>query len=290
MAKVRVNHQGLEFGMKFAKIEGLANDFIVTADTLNDPGLLDVLRNRAPQLCDRRRGIGGDGVLCAVVSSSADFGMRIFNADGSEAEMCGNGIRCFARYLQKIGRWNNTKLAVETLRGIIHTSVDGDRIRVDMGAPILEAAAIPVAKTKGEVIGERLVVDQTPFTVTAISMGNPHAVIFAEDLTDDLVLGFGRKIESHSFFPNRVNVEFVKVLSAKEIRMRVFERGCGETMACGTGACASVVAGKRNGLLGSAVTVHLLGGDLFVEWSGGRKSSVFMTGPAQLVYEGEISL
>ncbi len=276
--------------MRFAKLEGLANDFIVTADTLADADLLALLGTRAPALCDRRRGIGADGVLCVVPSSVADFGMRIFNADGSEAEMCGNGVRCFAVYLNKTGQWDKPGLRVETAAGIITTSFEGPLVRVDMGAPVLDARRIPVAKESGDVVGERIVVDKKEFRITAVSMGNPHGVVYADELSDELVLGTGPKLESHPFFPNKANIEFVKVLSPGEIRMRVYERGCGETMACGTGACAAVVSGVLNGQNGNRVTVHLLGGDLRVEWSGDRKSPVFMTGPAQWVYAGDIEV
>jgi diaminopimelate epimerase len=276
--------------MKFAKMEGLANDFVVTSDTMTDAGLLGILRERAVSLCDRRRGIGGDGVLCVLPSSSADFGMRIYTADGSEAEMCGNGIRCFAVYLRKIGLWDRPGLSVETAAGIIRTSFEGDRIRVDMGAPILDAKKIPVAKESGEAVREKILVDNKEFIVTAVSMGNPHAVIYTDELTDELVLGYGKKLESHPYFPKKANIEFVKVLSDSEIRMRVYERGCGETMACGTGACASVVSGVVSGLHGTNITVHLRGGDLLVEWSGDRKSPVYLTGPATWVYSGEVTL
>ncbi|HMD68003.1 MAG TPA: diaminopimelate epimerase [Chitinivibrionales bacterium] len=276
--------------MKFAKIEGLANDFIVTADTLSNPGMLPAVRERAGALCDRRRGIGADGVLCVVPSSAADFGMRVFNADGSEAEMCGNGVRCFALYLKNTKLWDKPQLSVETAAGIIRTSFEGDQVRVDMGPPVLNASQIPVAKSSGEAIGEILSIDKKEFTVTAVSMGNPHVVVYADELTDELVLTYGKRLESHPFFPKRANVEFVKVLSKSEIRMRVYERGCGETMACGTGACASVVSGVLNGLNDTKVIVHLLGGDLLIEWSGDRKSPVYMTGPARWVYAGEIAL
>jgi diaminopimelate epimerase len=277
--------------MKFSKMEGLANDFIVTGDTLlGGPELLALVRKRSAFLCDRRRGIGGDGVLCTLPSKIADFAMRIFNADGSEAEMCGNGIRCFAVYLKSEGIWEKPALSVETLRGIITTSFQNNAIRVDMGKPLLSAPEIPVAKDAGEVIMERIGVDGSEFAVTAVSMGNPHAVIYADELTDSLVLGFGKKLESHPFFPKKANIEFVKVLSDSEIRVRVYERGCGETMACGTGACASVVSGVMNKKNGTKVTVHLPGGDLFVEWSGNRNSPVYMTGPAVKVFSGEIEL
>jgi diaminopimelate epimerase len=281
----------MELTMKFVKLQGLANDFIVTADTLEGGAtLLEEIRGRSAFLCDRRRGIGGDGVLCVLPSKKADFAMRIFNADGTEAEMCGNGIRCFALYLKKTGLWDRPQCAVETLRGVVTTTWEGSRFRVDMGPPILNAPEIPVARAPGEVIMERITVDKKEFAVTAVSMGNPHAVIYADELTDELVLTYGKKLESHPFFPKKANIEFVKVISSSEIRMRVYERGCGETMACGTGACASVVSGVLNRKHGTKVTVHLLGGDLLVEWSGDRKSPVFMTGTAAWVYSGEIGL
>ncbi|HUI92409.1 MAG TPA: diaminopimelate epimerase [Chitinivibrionales bacterium] len=277
--------------MKFAKLEGIANDFIITADTLGGgAAMLENVRTRSAPLCDRRRGIGADGVLVVLPSKKADFAMRIFNADGSEAEMCGNGIRCFALYLKKTGLWNNPHLAVETLRGVVKTSFENGMIRVDMGPPILSAPQIPVAKASGEAVMERVTVDKREFLVTAVSMGNPHAVVYADELSDELVLGYGKKLESHPFFPNKANVEFVKVLSDSEITMRVYERGCGETMACGTGACASVVSGVLNHRHGTNVAVHLLGGDLQVEWNGERKSPVYMVGPAAWVYSGEIDL
>jgi diaminopimelate epimerase len=216
--------------------------------------------------------------------------MRIINADGSEAEMCGNGIRCFAVYLRDTGMTQKQKLTIETKAGVIQTEYAGDRIRVTMGAPVLSGRAIPVNKDGGPIIGEKLSVDGKTFAVTAVSMGNPHAVIYADELTNELVHRYGSKLESHPFFPKKANIEFVKVLSDSEIRMRVWERGCGETMACGTGACASVVAGVLNRKNGNAVTVHLPGGDLFIEWDGDPTHPVFMTGPANRVYSGSTEI
>jgi diaminopimelate epimerase len=277
--------------MHFAKLEGLGNDFIVTHDTLGgDAKVLDSIRRRAPSLCDRRLGIGADGVLCVLPSTRGAFFMRVFNADGSEAEMCGNGIRCFAVYLERNGLSSNGELSIETQRGIITTSRKGDEVRVDMGQPVLDAGSVPTAQATGRVVNHPMVIDGKEYRVTAVSMGNPHAVIYADELTDDLVLGVGKTIETHPFFPKKVNVEFVKVLSDREIRMRVYERGCGETMACGTGACASVVSGVVNRRHGTTVTVHLPGGDLHVEWDGNEANSVYMTGPAHWVFSGEIAL
>ena len=272
--------------MKFVKMEGLSNDFILTHHARGKE--IDTLQKLAPQWCDRRKGIGADGVILVLPSSTCDFCMRIFNADGSEPEMCGNGIRCFALYLKNAGLWTKQHLSVETAAGIIQTEFIGNDVRVTMGVPILDAPRIPVAKKSGQAIMEQILIDDEYFYLTAVSMGNPHAVIYADELTDDLVLNIGKKIESHSFFPKRTNVEFIKVLSDSSIQMRVFERGCGETMACGTGACASVVSGIINKKHGNDVSVHLLGGDLAVQWDGSLEHSVFMTGPARWVFEGEI--
>jgi diaminopimelate epimerase len=274
--------------MKFVKMEGLANDFILTHYVSGENA--GAIGKIAPVLCDRRRGIGADGVILVLPSRTADYQMRIFNADGSEPEMCGNGIRCFALYVQKTGLWKKPALSVETIAGIIKTEISGDRIKVTMGAPIVDAPRVPVAKQSGQAIMEPIHVDGEKFFVTAVSMGNPHAVIYVDELTDEMVLGYGKKLESHAFFPRKTNVEFVKVLSDKEISMRVFERGCGETMACGTGACASVVSGVINKKHGNSVTVHLLGGDLFIEWDGELSHPVYMTGPAKWVFEGDVEL
>jgi diaminopimelate epimerase len=274
--------------LKFVKMEGLANDFILTHN-VSERGI-ESIRKKTVGLCDRKRGIGADGVIFILPSKAADFRMRIFNADGSEPEMCGNGIRCFALYLKKMGLCKKSRISVETLAGIIQTEFSGDLIKVTMGAPILEAPRIPVAQQSGQVIMEKIAVDGETFKITAVSMGNPHAVIYTNKLTDELVLEKGKKLESHSFFPKKANIEFIQVLSSKEIRMRVFERGCGETMACGTGACAAVVSGIINNKHDKKVTVHLLGGDLFIEWDGKLTHPVYMTGPARWVYSGEIDL
>jgi len=274
--------------MKFVKMEGLANDFILTHDVSVDN--VDSYQQKATVLCDRRRGIGADGIIFVLPSDVADFRMRIFNADGSEPEMCGNGIRCFGNYVQRLGLSAKTQLSVETGAGIIIVNMNNGMIRVDMGAPILDAARIPTARAAGRVIMEPITAGDRSFLITAVSMGNPHGVVYADELTDELVLRYGKLLESHPFFPKKANIEFIKVINDGEIQMRVYERGCGETMACGTGACASVVAGVLNNKHGNRVVVHLLGGDLLVEWDGNPLHSVFMTGPAQWVYEGEISV
>jgi diaminopimelate epimerase len=275
--------------MNFIKMHGCGNDFILTHDVSEEE--IAHLVERVPLLCDRHRGIGADGVILVLPSAGADFRMRIFNADASEAEMCGNGVRCFARYLKLSGISAKERLTIETLAGPIQTEMKGDQVRVDMGAPILDPAKIPVAVSgPGPVLMHELRIKNRVLKFTAVSMGNPHAVIFTDDLSDDLVLGHGRLIEPHPLFPRKVNVEFIQVLNEREIRMRVFERGCGETAACGTGACAAVVAGVLNRRHGNVVTVHLNGGDLLVEWDGNPAHPVFMNGPAVDVFRGIIEL
>lgn len=275
--------------MKFTKMHGCANDFIVVHEATT-ASQIDSLRARTPELCDRRRGIGGDGVILVLPSKTCDFQMRIFNADGTEPEMCGNGIRCFARYVRDNQLSQAETLTVETLAGPQITQFVRTDVRVTMNRPIFAARQIPVALPSDEhVLMHPLQIDGREFLITALSMGNPHAVIYADELTDDLVLGYGPKIEVHPFFPRKVNVEFISVLDQAEIKMRVWERGCGETFACGTGACASVVSGILNKKHGNDVVVHLLGGDLRIEWDGTETGHVYMTGPAISVFQGEIT-
>jgi len=258
--------------MKFAKLEGLKNDFVVTHEAGPD---FAALRRLAPAWCDRRGGIGADGILILEPSTHppADWRMRIINSDGSEAEMCGNGIRCAAVYLARLGLSRKDALVFETLAGLRAVELRGDQVRVAMGRPTLGTVQSLTA-------GERT------FTGCPVSMGNPHLVTYAERLTDDLVLNYGPRLSAHPLFPQQTNVEFVRVISDCEIEMRVYERGCGETPACGTGACAAVAAGVSQSRHGMAVTVHLPGGDLLVEWEG----VIYMTGPARWVFGGEIDL
>jgi diaminopimelate epimerase len=274
--------------MKFVKMEGLGNDFVVThhVGAKKLAGMLPRIR----ALCDRRTGIGADGVILLLPSSKADFRMRIFNADGSEAEMCGNGIRCCARYVDEQKLSAKKKLSFETGAGIIATERSGDMVRVNMGAPVLAAAQIPTAQKAGRVIRMPIRALDKMFEITTVSMGNPHAVIFTDSLTDDLVRRYGAALERDPFFPRRVNVEFAAVVSAGEARMRVWERGCGETRACGTGACAVAVAGVLTGRLSACTVIHLAGGDLTVEWDGNETQPVFMTGPARRVFDGDVIL
>jgi diaminopimelate epimerase len=274
--------------LRFTKMHGCGNDFIVTHEV--DPAAVDALARATPALCDRRTGVGADGIILVLPADNADFTMRILNADGSEAEMCGNGIRCMAAYVNDHGLSAKDRLRIQTKAGLIETERRGGLVRVAMGRPVLEAGKIPVAEREGTVIDRALDVSGRRFAVTAVSMGNPHAVVFDEPLDDDTVLGWGAKLEAHPFFPRHANVEFVYVLSPSEIRVRVFERGVGETLACGTGACAAVVAGILKKLLASNVTVHLRGGDLQIEWSGDPAHPVHLSGPARTVFSGAVAV
>ncbi len=278
--------------LRFTKLHGLGNDFIII-DAINQRIVESAIQARAAALCDRHFGIGADGVILVLPSTQADFKMRIFNADGSEPQMCGNGIRCFAKFVFEEGLTDKEVFSVETLAGpivpaLIRENGNVVAVEVDMGAPILERAKIPVAKgdPTARVIQEPLQVDGQSFTFTAVSMGNPHAVIFVDNLEEIDLEKVGPLCESHPLFPERVNTEFVQVLSPQEAVMRVWERGSGETLACGTGACAILVAGVLNGLLSHKATIHLPGGELKIEWvkSDGH---VMMTGPASHVFSGE---
>ncbi|MCX7727364.1 MAG: diaminopimelate epimerase [Chitinispirillaceae bacterium] len=273
----------------FTKMEGTGNDFIVI-DALTSEKI-ELFIKFIPVMCDRHKGIGGDGVIFILPSEQADFKMRIFNSDGSEAGMCGNGVRCFVEYLVLKGLTSSKKIKVETISRIVEAEYQGSgNVKVNMGVPLLETSQIPVNINSKRAIKYPLKVGDKLFEITAVSMGNPHAVIYTDEATDELVLRYGSLIEKHNFFPQRTNVEFVKVISPKEISMRVWERGCGETLACGTGACAAVVSGVINSLNEKRVTVHLKGGDLFVEWEGREDTPVFLTGPAKKVFNGSYFL
>ena len=285
--------------MDFAKMHGLGNDYVVVdgfREKLDEQALPGIAR----RLCDRHFGIGSDGLILVLPSRVANVRMRMFNPDGSEAEMCGNGIRCFGKFVhdREISREN--PLSVETLAGVktLKLSIEGGLVvssRVDMGQPRLRRGEIPMSDpprgTAGrteQVIGEPIKVGAKRFEATCVSMGNPHCVIFVDDVDHFPVESIGPIIEHHRLFPQRTNVEFVQVLNAKEIRVRVWERGAGITPACGTGACASVVASSLNDRTDRKVTVHLPGGDLHVEWLGDGR--VMMTGPAEEVFTGTIGL
>ncbi|MGE5895027.1 MAG: diaminopimelate epimerase [bacterium] len=276
--------------MKFHKMHGLGNDFVLidTIENRRVRSLNDsVLSNLAVQLSHRRFGIGADQVLLLYPSESADYRMRILNADGSEVEMCGNGIRCFAKYVWSKGYSRKKVLAIETPAGIIRPEKQGNLVRVDMGTPILDGEKIPV-KLPGKVQNHPLTIRDTTFLMTCVSMGNPHAVVFVDDVSNFPVSTYGPLIETHELFPKKTNVEFIERINPREIRMRVWERGTGETMACGTGASAAVVASALNGHTGRDVLVHLTGGDLMIEWTA--DNHVFMTGPAVKSFEGVIEL
>jgi diaminopimelate epimerase len=247
-------------------------------------------------MSDRRFGVGGDGVILICPTERADAEMRMFNADGSPAEMCGNGIRCVAKYLYDHGIRRSKTLQIESAKRILTLELETahgvvERVRVDMGEPILIPSEIPttLGSPKGPdqpVVDVPLQAGGRDIRVTAVSMGNPHCVVFVDEPTDDWVLGIGPKLEVDAHFPNKVNVEFVKVLNGRELVQRTWERGSGETFACGTGACAVCVAGVLNGRTGRNVTIHLRGGDLSIEWKE-SDNHVYMTGPAVEVFHGE---
>jgi diaminopimelate epimerase len=275
--------------MRFTKMHGAGNDYVYV-DCFAQPvpaGLPELAR----RISDRRFGVGGDGLILIRPSERADARMQMLNADGSEAEMCGNGIRCVAKYVYDHGICRRDELRIETGAGVLAVQVETDggsvrQVRVDMGPPILEPARIPttlpgdpVADVPLEVAGRRL-------NVTCVSMGNPHCVIFVPAATDELVLGLGPQIETGPHFPARVNVEFVEVIGAGEVRQRTWERGSGETWACGTGASAVCVAGVLTGRTDRRIVNHLRGGDLILEWSE-ADGRVYMTGPAEEVFCGE---
>ncbi|MCE5311531.1 MAG: diaminopimelate epimerase [Nitrospiraceae bacterium] len=277
--------------INFTKMHGLGNDFIVIDCRAID---LPDLTGLAKKLADRRFGIGADQILLLYPSQKADFMMKILNADGSEVEMCGNGIRCFAKYIWDRGLSDKETLNIETLAGIIRPKKSGDMVRVDMGEPVFDPELVPVkvprpADIKMPVMDYPLMIDNREFMLTFVSMGNPHAVIFIEeDVKEFRVQHYGPMIENHSLFPKRTNVEFIQPVNRTELRMRVWERGSGETLACGTGASASGVAAMAKGLTERAVTIHLAGGDLLIEWAA--DNHVYMTGPATEVFQGEIQL
>lgn len=277
--------------MKFTKMQGLGNDFILVncfMETI-DGDYAEV----AKRLCNRHFGIGADGLVLILPSEIADIRMRIFNSDGSEAEMCGNVTRCFARYIYEHNIVRKPTIKVETLAGIIVPELifEGEKViavRVDMGEPRLERSLIPMTGEQGRVIDEPLEVDGETFRITCVSMGNPHCIIYVPDVKTSPVHSLGPKIETHSLFPRKTNVEFIHVINRSEVDMRVWERGAGETMACGTGACAVGVAGVLNNLTDRKITVHLPGGDLQIEWA--ENNHVYMTGPGEYVFTGDVTL
>ena len=278
--------------MFFTKVHGLGNDFVLV-DCFSEDLVFPDMGALAVRICDRHFGVGADGLVLVEPSGAADARMRIFNPDGSEAEMCGNAIRCVAKYLYEHKRVVKEEVRVETAAGLMVPKllVEGGlvrAVRVDMGVPRLSREEIPMEGPPGRVVGEPLSAGGCTCTVTAVSMGNPHCVIFVSDVKAVPLKDWGPAIENHRAFPRRTNVEFVQVLSREEVIMRVWERGAGETLACGTGACASVVAGVLNGLTDRKVRVHLAAGHLDIEWSD--SGHVYMTGPAEEVFTGNYPL
>jgi diaminopimelate epimerase len=268
----------------FTKMQGCGNDFIFI-DCLN--GEIPNLSAIAGKLCDRRFGIGADQLLTVHPSKLADLKMEIYNADGSQVEMCGNGIRCFAKYVYDRGITQKRELEVETLAGIIRPRLVGELVEVDMGEPVLEGRKIPV-NADGQIINRPLSVDAATYQITCVSMGNPHCVIYLDEIDALDLETIGPRFEHHPFFPKRVNAEFIKILTPEEIKMRVWERGAGETLACGTGACAAGVAGVITGRTARKITVHLEGGDLLIEWR--ENNRVYMTGGAEEVFRGTVKV
>lgn len=273
--------------LKFTKMQGLGNDFVVL-DGINQTITLD--REQIRKLADRHFGIGCDQILLVEkAEGQADFRYRIFNADGGEVEQCGNGARCFVRYVHDHGLTQKNEIRIETLSGVIspHLEVNGN-VTVNMGKPIFEPEAIPfIAEQRA--LSYPLELQGQPVTISAVSMGNPHAVRVVPDVDNAPVDTEGALIESHPRFPKRVNVGYLQVMDRTHIKLRVYERGAGETLACGTGACAAVVAGINLGLLDHRVKVSTRGGELTISWQG-NDEPVWMTGPAVTVFEGEINL
>ena len=296
--------------MKFTKMHGIGNDYIYVncfEEKVENPSELSV------KLSDRHFGIGADGLILIKPSKIADFCMEMYNADGSQAEMCGNGIRCVGKYVYDYGLTDKESISVETLAGIkyLDFTIENGKvslITVNMGSPELIPSKIPVnvsalttdnkyteeADDKKmenneltQVVDKPLVVNGEEYKVTCVSMGNPHCVVYVDDTTSFPLEKLGPEFENHELFPNRVNTEFIQILNRNEVNMRVWERGTGETLACGTGACASTVAGVLNGLTDEEITLHLLGGDLKVRWDR-EENVVYMTGPAKVVFDGVI--
>lgn len=275
--------------IEFTKMQGLGNDYVyidAVNQKIENASLLSKI------ISDRHFGVGSDGLILICKSERADFKMQMFNSDGSEAEMCGNGIRCVGKFVYDKRLTDKTILKIETLAGIKELKLNlkegkVDTVKVDMGTPIFEAKKIPVVSNEEIVRNLELEIYKKKFKFTCLSMGNPHAVAFIENVENLEVEKYGSKIEINEKFPKKTNVEFIEIVNKKHIKMRVWERGAGETLACGTGACASVVAGVTNNLLEEKVTVELLGGRLEIEWNKENKH-VYMTGPAVTVFEGRL--
>ena len=274
-------------------MHGTGNDYIYIngfVENIKNPSELSL------KLSDRHKGVGSDGLVVILPSEDCDFKMRMFNSDGSESEMCGNASRCVGKYVYEKGMTNKTGITLETLAGVkvlklwLNEEKRVEKVTVDMGAPVLDASSIPTAFSQSPVVKSPLPVsDDATYEVTCLSMGNPHAVLFMDKIDELDLSEIGPVIEHAPYFPNRTNTEFVEVVSDRWLKMRVWERGAGETLACGTGACAAVVAAVLNGLAGRKATVQLRGGDLEIEWNE-EDNRVYLTGDAVTVFEGEIKL
>ena len=273
--------------MEFTKMQGLGNDYVYVncfKEKVENPSEMAV------KVSDRHFGIGSDGLILIKPSEVADFEMEMYNADGSRGEMCGNGIRCVAKYVYDYGLTDKTSISVETLGGIKYLDLTVEHgkvtlVKVDMGTPILKPELIPIVAKGETVIDEPIMVGGKEYHMTGVSMGNPHDVVFMDDIKNLEIEKIGPLFENHERFPNRINTEFVNVIDRHTAQMRVWERGSGETLACGTGACAVAVACILNGLTENTVTVKLLGGDLRIEWDR-EKNTVYMTGPAEVSFDG----
>lgn len=275
---------------KFTKWHGCGNDFVIINGLEEN---IETIQPQAAAICNRNFGIGADGVITVCPSENADFCMRIFNSDGSEAEMCGNGIRCFARYVYEAKLTTKSEMTIETKAGIMKPKIiasgDDVLVTVNMGNPVLQSDKVPVAGFADKtIISEEIIVDNENFHITCVSMGNPHCIIFVDDINAVDINKWGPVLEKHQIFPNKTNVEFVQVLNRSKLRMRVWERGAAITLACGTGACATLVAGVLNNLCDRQASLQLDGGLLSIEWNE-SDNNVYMTGPATKVFEGKYS-
>lgn len=277
--------------MKFTKMHGLGNDYVYMDCTKS--GVPDNVETLAQFVSNRHFGVGSDGLILICASDICDFKMKMYNMDGSEAQMCGNGIRCVGKFVYDKGLTNKTNITVETLAGVkvLNLNVKNGKVetvKVDMGEPILEAKKIPViSDEKEQVKNLKIVALDKDFNFTCVSMGNPHAITIVENVDSFDVEKYGSVLEIDKHFPEKANIEFIQIINRNTIKMRVWERGAGETMACGTGACATAVACNLNGLVEDEVTVKLLGGDLNIRWNK-EDNHIYMTGPATTVFEGEI--
>jgi len=277
--------------MKFTKMQGAGNDYVYVngfVEKIEDPAKLAIA------ISNRHFGIGSDGLVLILPSETCDFRMRMFNSDGSESEMCGNATRCIGKFVYEKGLTDKTELTLETLAGTKHlmlnlTNGKVNSVRVDMGEPILAPKQIPINLDETSVVNYPIALESRKVNITAVSMGNPHAVIFMDSLEELDIQKSGPKVEHHPLFPRRTNTEFAQIISPTHIKMRVWERGAGETLACGTGACATAVAAVLNEKTERKITLELLGGNLEIEWSE-ADNHVYMTGPAVTVFEGEYLL